>query len=415
MIKKRILGGVRRGGWPFSLLLLLLLWPPLGVVEEQQPLLFAMVGDFTGETKSSNDALLLGLQAALADHPQIQLQVEDHTYRLDRAAIAVNKLLSDSRLLGMVANTDTAAIEANLLQIVDQGIPMIGFVSGSDHLRRATAVTSLNLRASFRQEVEAIVNAALTHGFAIEEFCAYIQDDAYGMSGLRAIRAVIAEQPGSEALTEGLDAVLAAPEGERNNLGPVGTYTRTTLVSRPGYDSLKGWEATQGSQCRLVLTVGVYSSLTKFIGYSRYRGEDWVVATLSTAGMESFAEAYQLFEMDDLIAWRVVMAQSVPVLETFRPVVRDAMRILGDDYGSYPLEGYLIGRFLVALVEAAAEQERLTPAGLLATAQGQRFDLGGFVVDFSAGNQGSNYVSLVTLTADGWRPMRVAQWAEWTR
>ena len=42
----------------------------------------------------------------------------------------------------------------------------------------------MNFRASYLQETERVISDAMAAGVKPKEFCAYVQNDAYGMSGL---------------------------------------------------------------------------------------------------------------------------------------------------------------------------------------------------------------------------------------
>ena len=87
----------------------------------------------------------------------------------------------------------------------------------------------------------------------------------------------------------------------RNNIGPVGVYTRNTLSSRDGYESLKNWEALSGNRCQLVVTVGTYRAIAGFAGYSRYKGEKWYVSAVSFTGAENFKSALEEYKATDRI------------------------------------------------------------------------------------------------------------------
>jgi hypothetical protein len=287
---------------------------------------------------------------------------------------------------------------------------MVGFFTGLEALRKEP--TAINLRPSFRQEADYLIGSALKNGFLPGNICAYVQEDEVGMAGLQAIRDALAAEGGSREQIAALDTVLSAKKGANlNNIGPVGVYQRNTLVSRNGYVSLKEWESSTGNRCKLVIGAGVHTSLSKFVGYSRYKGEDWAVATLSTVGAETLQDAFASFKIDEQVARRVAVAQVVPKLQSDLPVVAEARAALGDDFGSLSLEGYLVGKMVLALMADGANSGE----ALIAAARGRVLDIGGFKLDFTSGNQGSTYVSAVTLTADGWVPMDDARWAQWAK
>lgn len=368
-----------------------------------------MVGDFSGESKGVGQGLKLGLDAALAGRSDVIIDTRDHGYQPQDAAARVREAAAEGPL-AFVANTETASIAASLAALRESGAPMIGFFSGLDALR--SEPTAINLRPSYRQEADYLIRRALANGFQATDVCAYVQGDEAGLAGLRGIRDALAANGGAPEQIKGMDTIINAKAGaELNNIGPVGVYTRNTLVSRDGYGSLKEWEASSGNRCKLVISAGVHTALSKFVGYSRYKGEGWTVAMLSTTGAETLREAFTSFRIDEQVARRVVVAQVVPALTSDMPLVAEARAALGDDFTTLSLEGYMVGKMVLALIGGGAANG----ADLLAAAKGKVLDIGGFALDFSSDNQGSDYVSAITLTADGWVSMDDARWAEWAK
>jgi hypothetical protein len=227
------------------------------------------------------------------------------------------------------------------------------------------------------------------------EVCAYVQNDGYGMAGLQGFKTALAKQPNTQEVIAKLDQVLAM-QGEnpaRNNIGPVGVYQRSTLRSREGYQSLKNWEATTGNHCRFVATVAVYDPAAKFIGYARYKGENWVFSSPSIAAGNALKSRLKEYNVTD----KVIVTQVVPALDSSLPIVKDAHAALGElDYAS--LEGYMVGRMFLALMRNITGD--ITRENFLKAARRQPYDMGGTRVDFTTDNQGSDFVLLTYLNGD---------------
>ena len=188
----------------------------------------------------------------------------------------------------------------------------------------------------------------------------------------------------------------------------MGVYQRNTFASRDGYLSLKDWESRNATTCRLVVTVGTYNPIAKFIAYSRYKGEIWVVSAVSFTGARNFREA--LSEAD--VVTNVIMTQVVPALDSNLPIVRDARQALGGDLDYVSLEGYIVGRLFLRL---ATDAGSLTREALVAAALGRVFDLGGLRLDFTDDNQGSDLVLTTVLTSAGWSVMQQDNWQQWVQ
>ena len=76
-------------------------------------------------------------------------------------------------------------------------------------------------------------------------------------------------------------------------------------------------------------------------------------------------------------------------------MVAEARKALGESFNEVSLEGYLDAKWLVAVLQAV--DGPLTRENFLKAARRQTYDLGGYKVDFTASNQGSNAVALSVL------------------
>lgn len=299
----------------------------------------------------------------------------------------------------MAGNVGTPTAQATLPILREAGVPALGFFTGAGVLRPGDGGPILNYRASYRQEVATVVEAALAEGVAPEAVCAYVQNDGYGMAGVVGVREALARAEAPEPLLERYDEILSR-DGERpvrNGIGPVGVYTRNSSEIEPGYRSLKDWEARQGAPCRLVVTVGAYGNVPHFVRYADQQQEDWVISAVSFTGADSFRRDLARYGIEN----RVLMTQVVPALDADLAIVQEARQALGPDFGFVSLEGYIVGRMLLRLLRETPGE--LTREAFMEHARDARFDLGGVAVDFTRdGNQASRFVALNRLTPRGW-------------
>ena len=113
------------------------------------------------------------------------------------------------------------------------------------------------------------------------------------MAGVAGIRNALGKTTGSESLIDliGQIAALSGDNPPRNHHGPIGVYTRNTLTVKDGYRSLKTWERTSGNRCRLVVTVGTYAAIGRFIAYARFgRARAGCTARCRFTGAENLHE-----------------------------------------------------------------------------------------------------------------------------
>lgn len=372
------------------------------------------VMDLEGHSSGLGLGMKAGIEAALANQTiagrKLRFITENDSYTPDKAVAATEKLIAQKVLL-FAGNVGTPTAQVVLPLLEQQKIPALGFFTGAGLLRPGQG-DIINFRASYVQETKAVIDAAMQHGVKPNEVCAYVQNDAYGMAGVSGIRSALQKSSEVDTIIAALDKIIAASgaEPERNNQGPVGVYTRNTFIARDGYDSLKAWEQQQGSTCKLVVTVGTYEAIARFIAYAHSKNEPWVFSAVSFTGADDFRKTLNKFNIID----RVIMTQVVPLQDSDLPIVQEARTALGKDYGYVSQEGYIVGKLLLhGLQQLETEAKTITRTNLLATFKGQQFDLDGLTMDFSNDNQGSDLVVMTRHTNDKWLAMQDSTWSDW--
>lgn len=366
------------------------------------------VMDLEGRSRGLGLGMKAGIEAALRNQRvqgrRIEFVTLNDSYTPAKTIEATNSLVTQGVFV-MIGNVGTPTAKVSLPILAQAKVPAVGFFTGAGLLRPGVG-DIINYRASYVQETAAVIRAAIDAGVSPAQICAYVQNDAYGMAGVIGIKLALGTLPGTEVLTKTLDVILQQ-QGEnpaRNNLGPVGVYQRNTFTSRSGYQSLKNWEQVSKAPCRVVVTVGTYNAIAKFAAYSRYKGDSWIISAVSFTGADNFYRALK----DANISDRVIMTQVVPPLESKLPIVAEARRQLGEQFGWVSLEGYIVGKLW--LTGMGKIQGRISRSKFVNAILGKRFDLGGLKLDYSNDNQGSDLVVLTNLSSDGFKPMSVSAW-----
>ena len=313
--------------------------------------------------------------------------------------------LIDSGIFAMLGNVGTPTAKVALPILAQNEIPAVGFFTGAGLLRPGVGEV-INYRASYIEEAAAVIDQALDNGMDVDQICAYVQNDAYGMSGVEGIKVALKKRTKTRQIIERLDQILAL-EGDnpaRNNIGPVGVYQRNTLTSREGYESLKKWETENNVQCRLVISVGTYNAVGRFVGYSRYKGEDWLISAVSFTGADNIKNVLTQFGVHD----RFIMTQVVPPLDENLPIIKEAKAALGADFGYVSLEGYIVGKMFVAILNKVDGD--LTRSNFVKAAKGNSFNVGGLDLSFRRNNQGSTLVSTTYFNGTAYVDMDAALW-----
>ena len=353
---------------------------------------FPLEGDF----KVYGQAMKRGMDAALADQTVHKRRIEfiaiNDFYNPIEAVKAASELI-EKGIFAMVNSFGSPTTKAVLPLLAEKKVPAFGFYTGAAFTGPGDV---LNFRASYAKEVESVVDVALAAGVKPAEVCAYAQNDAYGMAGIQGFRAALAKQAGTEQIVAKVDQILnmQGDNPERNNIGPVGVYLRDTVSARPGYLSLKKWEADTGNRCRLVATTAVYDPAATFMGYVRSKGENWVFSTPSPAAGDRLAALLRDYKIRD----KVIATQIVPPPDSPLPIVVEARKALGGNLDYVSLESYIVGKLFLAILQAI--DGPLTRENFLKAARRQPYDIGGIRVDFTNGNQGSNFVLLTLLQGD---------------
>ena len=366
------------------------------------------VMDLKGDSRGLGLGMKAGIEAAFKG-----VTVKGHTLEFvtlndnysPEKTIESTVTLVEEGIFAMVGNVGTPTAKVSLPILAKSQVPAVGFFTGAGLLRPGVGDV-VNFRASYVQETAAVINAALGAGIAPNQVCAFVQNDSYGMAGVAGIKLALEGRPGTEEIVPLLDDMMSM-EGEnppRNNVGPVGVYERNTLYVREGYDSIKAWEASKGISCRLIVSVGAYPAVARFTAYARNKGETWVVSAVSFTGADNFRNALAEFSVRD----RVIMTQVVPPLDSTLPIVQEARKALGSQFGYVTLEGYIVGKLFIAGLERI--DGPITRESFLKAVRGQVFDLGGLPMDFTNDNQGSDLVALTYLTDTGYRALSTSDW-----
>lgn len=368
------------------------------------------VMDLEGRSRGLGQGMKSGIEAALRGQEvrgrSFEFITLNDSYTPNKTIDATNELIKRGIFVA-IGNVGTPTAKVSLPILAEHGVPAVGFFTGAGLLRPGVGDV-INYRASYVQETAQVIESAIKAGIPASGVCAYVQNDAYGMAGVAGIRRALTGLAGTQKIVDAIDEILSleGADPRRNNIGPVGVYKRNTLVSSDGYKSLKSWEQATGARCRLVVSVGTYNAIARFVAYARYRGDDWIVSAVSFTGADDFRATLEDFHVND----KIVMTQVVPALDSDIPIVVEARKALGEQFGYVPLEGYIVGRMFLEIMRKIDGE--ITRENFLQAVHGHKFEIGGLALDFSNDNQGSDLVLLTYLKDDKFQPMTKNAWQE---
>ncbi|MCG2585744.1 ABC transporter substrate-binding protein [Massilia sp. TS11] len=304
---------------------------------------------------------------------RIELISVDDAYDPRQAAQATQQLIQQDKVFALFGyvGTPTSAVAVPLAQ--QAGVPYLFPFTGADMFRTPVIPMVYHLRASYADEMEALVGQLAKGG--ARRFALFIQDDAFGASGKGAALNALAKRK--------LRPVLET------------RYRRNTVDVDAGLAELVH------SQADAVLFVGTYRPLANLLKKARTAGLQAPFATLSFVGTS------ELIKHAGGAAEGLLISQVMPAPdeagEAFQRQYHADVPAPARNYGS--IEGYADA---VVLVEALRRCGReLSRSCLLQTLDSLQADLGGLAVQFDARHQGLSRIYLTQVQHGQARAVRL--------
>ena len=350
-------------------------------------ILFGQSAAFSGPAEALGRGMRLGIRTAFEERNRtggvhgrrLELISLDDTYEPELAIANTHRLIGEERVFALIGAVGTPTSNAAEPIASAAGVPYIGPFTGAEFLRSRSRPMVINVRASYFQETEEMVER-LTSDLGVDRIGILYQDDSYGLAGFK-----------------GLTRALKRRKLE---LSGIGTYPRNTTAVKTAVLDLSR------NDPEAVVIIGAYRPVAAFIRWSRLLGFNPVFINISFVGSNALAHA--LGSAGD----GVLVTQVVPFPDDDSiPVVAAYQRALAEHSpetapGFVSLEGYIVGRFAVEALDRVGPD--LTRNGFInAVTLTGAHDLGGFELEFGPiDNQGSDRVFLTEIGPDGhYRPI----------
>jgi branched-chain amino acid transport system substrate-binding protein len=338
-------------------------------------------GALSGPLAGFGADLKLGVEAAMAqinakggvNGRTLQFQMMDDAYVPQRTSENVKKMIGDGSIFALMSCIGTPNNAAIVPLIEESNLPYVAPLTGASSLRKPGMRNVFHVRASYTDETQRLVQKLV--GMGIKDLAIVYLDNGFGKEVLADAVAAL-QTEGAKALTQ----VALATDGK--NLNEV---VSQVSAAKPAAVLL----GTAGAA-----SVGLIAALKKASPMLPVAG---LSVTLTADGLKSLGAAGS------------GLALTMVFPDPYRAktqVVRDyqaAMRAIGQqEFSLGSLESYVNTRVLAEGLERAG---RDVTRAKLRTALGsvQKFDLGGFSVDYAAASPfvGSKYVDLGVLSAGG--------------
>ncbi len=346
-------------------------------------LVIAQVAPFSGPLGANGTANYVGAKAYF-DQVNAEGGIGGHTIRLVRED---DRYLPDEtvRLLKTVAQRDRPLAFINLLgsanvtavlqdRTLEQlAVPAVGITPGADSLRNPGSPWMFHIHAGDNAQVRRMLAHLATVG--VGKVAIAYQDIPFGKSGVAFADGIA---PGLKlTITERVAVPLAAED------------------LKPAASQL----ARSGAQAYLMILAP--NSGASLIRDVRQSGDGTPIYGMSYVPVKGIIDKSSL---DAAVG--VALAQITPNPSSSTSGLtrgfHDTMSRYappGTDHSQLHLVGYLAARVLVDALRRAGPAP--TPERLAATLRRTRMDLGGYTIDFSGGNVGSQFVDIGVITRAG--------------
>ena len=352
----------------------------LGITDDR--VLFGQSAAFSGPAEELGTNMRLGIQAAFHEANQaggvhgrsLEMLSLDDSYEPERAVTNTLSLIEDEQVFMLIGAVGTPTSRSATPISVAAGVPYLAPFTGAEFLRTLGPENVINVRASYNQETEEMVER-LTEDLGITRIAVMYQDDSFGRAGY--------------------DGAVNALR--RRGMSPVGIglYTRNTTAVKSALLDI------QRSLPEAVIMVGAYEPVATFIRWARHLGMDVPFINISFVGSNALA---RVLGPDGA---GVFVTQVVPFPNDLsQPVVRAYRSALSSfEPSSIPgfvsLEGYLAGRLVIAGLEGCG-RDLSRQCFLDSLTMAEAIDLDGFTLGYGEDdNQGSDTVFLTVLGSDG--------------
>lgn len=301
---------------------------------------------------------------------RLDLLSYDDRYEPEQAIANTTRLIDRDGVFALIGEVGTPTSPAAEPIARRAGVPFIAPFTGAEFLRDPELTNVVNIRASYYEETEAMVDR-LVGDLGISRIAVLYQDDSYGRSGLAGVRQAL--------------------ERRGMRLAGVGAYMRNTTAVKTALLSLRRQDP------EAIVIIGAYLPSSEFTRWARKLGIDAVIFNISFVGSNALATVIGPAGNGIYITQVVPFpdGDSIPLLAEYRTALAANDSTAAPAFGS--LEGYIAGRLTAEVL--LRTQEPPTREGFLSTLiETGTFDIGGFTLSYGPGNnRGSDRVFLTVI------------------
>ncbi len=303
---------------------------------------------------------------------KIELRSLDDGYEPARTVPNTKKLIDEDKVFALFGYVGTPTSVAALPVFTQAKVPFFGAFTGAEVLRDPFNPYIFNVRASYYDETEKIVEQLVSTG--AKNIAVFYQNDAYGQAGLKGVQ---------RAMDRRKLKISATGTVERNTIA-VAAAVKTILAVQPD----------------AVIMISAYTSCGEFIREMKKAGSAAQFYNVSFVGSQALADNLGKEGVGVAISQVVPFpwAPSVPVIKEYQELMLKAGQ---KEFTFTTVEGFIAAKvFVEGLKRAGKDLNREKLIAALET-MGD-VDVGGFFISFSPKNHnGSHFVDLTIIARDG--------------
>ena len=335
---------------------------------------------FTGPAQSLGLEMRTGIEVYLnhvnkqrgVNGRKLVLKTLDDGYEADKAAANTKKLIEEEKVFALLGYVGTPTSNAALPIFTAAKVPFVGPFTGAESLRQPVNRYIFNVRASYFQETEKIVEQLTSLG--MKKIAVFYQNDAYGKAGLTGVEQAMKRRNLSIATT--------------------GTVERNTVAVADAVKNISKVEP------QAVIMISAYKSCAAFIKAMKQASSNPQFMNVSFVGSKTLADELK----ED--GRGVGISQVVPFpWSAGTPVVKEYQKLMTEagnkEFNFSSLEGFMAAKVMVEGLKRAGKD--ITREKFVSAMESLKdFDIGGFRVTYAADDHsGSKFVDLTVIGPNG--------------
>lgn len=287
----------------------------------------------TGIIKSWGDAVTSGANSYfnyaneknLIKNKKIEFLTYDDKYEPELTIENINKLIFEDKVFTLFGLVGTPTVKRVLPILYDENLPLFSAFTGASFLRDNYNENFINFRASYDQEIEALMNYII-YKKNLKKIAVFYQNDDYG--------------------EEGYISVLDALKRKNLNLVAEGSYKRNTLSITHALNEIKN------AKPEVIFMIGAYKTNSLFIKKAKENEnlKDVIFCNISFGDANSMINELKRLNTNtnNLIFSQVVpnyMDNSIPSVVEYQTLMKKYYP--QEELGFLSLETFLSAKVLV--------------------------------------------------------------------